>query len=101
MQRDDGTMSGVRSRRCWCRVEMPVATGALLLGEPLAHALDGAGEVADSPRPSSARAAAKAAGGAGERMADRREAPHHDRRGKAARTPTRSSHHPAIRKPNA
>src|SRR5204863_101250 len=58
--------------------------GPLLFGEPLAHALDGAGKVGGLAEAEQRARGGKGRGGASERMADRREAPNDDRGGKVA-----------------
>src|SRR5467141_1322328 len=97
-----GTMSGVRIAPVLVpALKMPVARARSSLGNHSPTLLMAPGKLADSPRPSSARAAAKATVVRASAWPIAARLHTTTAVAKPRRTPTRSSHHPAIRKPSA
>src|SRR5882762_299257 len=98
----NGTMSGVRIAPVLVpALKMPVARARSSLGNHSPTLLMAPGKLADSPRPSSARAAAKANVVRASAWPIAARLHTTTAVAKPRRTPTRSSQRPAIRKPNA
>src|SRR5712691_10749212 len=97
-----GTMSGVRIAPVLVpALKMPVARARSSLGNHSPTLLIAPGKLADSPRPSSARAAENAAVVRASAWPIAARLHTTTAVAKPRRTPTRSSQRPAIRKPNA
>src|SRR2546425_4310042 len=97
-----GTMSGVRIAPVLVpALKMPVASARSSLGNHSPMLLMAPGKLADSPRPSSARAAENAAVVRASAWPIAARLHTTTAVAKPRRTPTRSSQRPAIRKPNA
>src|SRR5437867_12234837 len=98
----NGTMSGVRIAPVFVpALKMPVARARSSLGNHSPTLLIAPGKLADSPRPSSARAAENAAVVRAKAWPIAARLHTTTAVAKPRRTPTRSSHRPAKRKPNA
>src|SRR5213594_2074935 len=97
-----GTMSGVRIAPVFVpALKMPVARARSSLGNHSPTLLMAPGKFADSPKPSSARAAENAAVVRASAWPIAARLQTTTAVAKPRRTPTRSSHHPAPKKPNA